>query len=406
MTATLEAHLDRALAELGTSNRRLLAVCDLSVSLGTSLDATVVVRQLAKETARLLAAPSVTVALHPDLGGGGAEHPGPYATAYGRSILSQLEVRDREPADPVELEDGPTVILPLSVDQRPAGALAIRTGAAGLDPADLWLALTAAAAGSRALQACHDHARGLEAARLEAEYALAAAVQDRLRPGDLPTVAGLDLAVHSEAALGGVGGDLLDHRAHADGVLVAVGDVTGKGASAAMVLTAAQMTLRRLLDRHTDARPSDLLDRLTDELHPFLSELGTLMTLALVHVSSDDGVAEIVSAGHSPVVLHRRGGTPRLLLPTHAPLGVDSEPADPRSVLLRPGDRIVAATDGLHEHEFDGGADVGLTTVLSTIERLDRTDELVAGLRALVPGSVQDDLTVAVLAREVPPCGR
>lgn len=400
---TTESHLGRALDELDASNRRLLAVCDLSVALGGSLDPAVIARRLARESARLLGSPQAAVTVELRGHRYAAGHPGAVPAAVQRALREHLTTRRDDPAatvdgGPLGLGAGPALVLPLTADGAEIGALGLAAPAGGFDATDLWLCITTAALGSQALQTASLHERRVEDGRRAAEYAVAAEVQRRLRPSGTTTVPGLELAVASRASLG-VGGDLLDHRAHDGGLLLAVGDVAGKGASAAMVLTAAQLATRRLLDADPALTASRLLDLLSDELGPVLLDLGSLMTLAVVQVR-EDGVAEIANAGQSPVVLHRDGGSPRLLLPSRPPLGAPFGDTEPRVVRLGTGDRLVLATDGLHEHRPGGAAhELGVDAVLRAVAGASGTEPLVDDLLGLLDRPAADDITIAVIRR-------
>ena len=80
--------------------------------------------------------------------------------------------------------------------------------------------------------------------RLNREVEIAREVQERLFPQKLPPVAGLDYAGHCRPALG-VGGDYYDFLALPYGNLgLAIGDVSGKGIAAALMMASLQASLR------------------------------------------------------------------------------------------------------------------------------------------------------------------
>src|SRR6201994_587007 len=80
--------------------------------------------------------------------------------------------------------------------------------------------------------------------RLDRELEIAREVQQRLFPQKLPVVDGLDFAGYCRPALG-VGGDYYDFIRLPDGCLgIAVGDVSGKGIAAALMMASLQASLR------------------------------------------------------------------------------------------------------------------------------------------------------------------
>ena len=80
--------------------------------------------------------------------------------------------------------------------------------------------------------------------RLNREVEIAREVQERLFPQKLPIIAGLDYAGHCRPALG-VGGDYYDFLALPQGQLgIAIGDVSGKGIAAALMMASLQASLR------------------------------------------------------------------------------------------------------------------------------------------------------------------
>src|SRR5262249_60072277 len=86
--------------------------------------------------------------------------------------------------------------------------------------------------------------------RLNREVEIAREVQERLFPQKLPVIKGLDYAGYCRPALG-VGGDYYDFLALPHGHLaIAIGDVSGKGIAAALMMASLQASLRRS-EEHT-----------------------------------------------------------------------------------------------------------------------------------------------------------
>lgn len=187
--------------------------------------------------------------------------------------------------------------------------------------------------------------------RLNREVEIAREVQERLFPQDLPAIADLDYFGACRPALG-VGGDYYDFLALPDGQLgIAMGDVSGKGIGAALLMASLQASLR-----------SEAV-RSPDNLAPVVSNVNRLVYQAstsnryatFFYAQYDPARHELtyVNAGHNPPMLFHKssaewqvtrlttGGTVVGLL--------ESFPYEQEKILLRPGDLLIAFTDGISE---------------------------------------------------------
>src|SRR5208282_2326958 len=214
------------------------------------------------------------------------------------------------------------------------------------------------------------------AAMYEREHTTAETLQRSLPPDQLPLVPGLVMEARylPVARNMEIGGDWYDAFRLPDGRLaIAVGDVMGKGLTAAAGMGRVRNALRALA--LTDPRPAAVLaglDRLF--LATELAEQVTTVAYLVVDPVTGEGVA--ANAGHLPPLLLSRDGPPRLD-PTEAgtPLGWAS-PRQQYAFSLQPGNTAVLYSDGLVENR-KRGLDVGL-------------DELVA-VAAQAPASVAED---------------
>jgi len=151
-----------------------------------------------------------------------------------------------------------------------------------------------------------------------------------------------------------VGGDFFNYFVLPDGRLaLLVGDVSGKGVSAALLMANIQATLRALLPHETDlARLADRLDRDLDRNTPG----GVYLTLFLGILETDGRLLRYVNAGHNPQFLLRSTGGIEQLGSTGMPIALYSGQGyrDAR-VQLAPGDLLFFYTDGLVETENERG---------------------------------------------------
>ena len=243
----------------------------------------------------------------------------------------------------------------------------------------------------------------------EDQVAAANALQTSLLPSALPHIEGLDLGARYHSAAPGlsVGGDFYDAFALPDGsVVVAIGDVCGKGAEAAAVTGTSRDVLRLLL--LDGASLTEALRRLNRALndHPSSSRFCTV-ALARLDYHDDAVQARVCLAGHPEPVLLRADGTTELVGDAGDLLGVLPDEAlglTESTVSLQRGDSLVLYTDGVTERR-DGRrmfGQTGLRQVLATSAGLaadaiaERAEE---AARSFVDSELRDDLAIVVVRR-------
>jgi PAS domain S-box-containing protein len=188
-------------------------------------------------------------------------------------------------------------------------------------------------------------------ARLADLYAerdeVARVLQASLLPPELPQVEGLELAARylPSPAGGGIGGDFYDVFGGRDGAWhVVVGDVCGKGPSAAAATAVARHSMRVAALEHGD--PVEIVELADQALRQAVGD-GRFVTAALVSVVAQR--ATVVLAGHHHCRLVRGTAVERVGEPGSL-LGVLDETVwRPVGVDLVPGDQLVLFTDGLIE---------------------------------------------------------
>jgi serine phosphatase RsbU (regulator of sigma subunit) len=233
--------------------------------------------------------------------------------------------------------------VPMMVRGRLVGAIALVTARGGHRLGDDALELVEELAGRCAL--------ALDNARLYAERSLIArTLQESLLPPMLPELPGLDVAARFRAAGAGieVGGDFYDLFDSGDGGwAVAIGDVCGKGSSAAAVTALARYTVRAAAMR--PGNPSRVLGLLNDALLRQGGERRFCTVLFGRLAQNGSGTAfEFSSGGHPLPLLLRAGDGGRELGDPGTLLGIVSDPSlSDAHVMLRPGDAVVLYTDGV-----------------------------------------------------------
>jgi sigma-B regulation protein RsbU (phosphoserine phosphatase) len=188
----------------------------------------------------------------------------------------------------------------------------------------------------------------LEKQRLEDELLIAKTIQQGLLPSTLPSIPGVDLAAINLSSKQ-VGGDYYDVIALGnDRFVLAIGDVSGKGTPASLLMANLQATIRALV-------PLDLsLSELTKRVNDLLCENtgnDRFITFFWGILDAREKVMRYVSAGHNPPFLLRAGGAVERLDKGGLILGVMKTlvPYEEGAVRLGPGDLLVLFTDGVSE---------------------------------------------------------
>lgn len=197
-----------------------------------------------------------------------------------------------------------------------------------------------------------------------------------------------------------VGGDFYDALPLEDGRLVVfIGDVMGRGVSAAAAMSMMRATVRAFAS--VDPTPSVVMTKLDG----MLSRHGPEQLVTLLYALADPGEDTIwmANAGHPPPMLLRRGRpAEQLAFADGPPLGVATCVREQTEVPLRAGDTLVTFTDGLVERR-DEGIDAGLERLRHAVGAMDGLP-LVAGVNGLVRSlrdeRFDDDIAVLGLRRQ------
>lgn len=243
--------------------------------------------------------------------------------------------------------------------------------------------------------------------RIRQSLALAMDVQRNLLPQTTPAIPGLDVAGHSTYC-DETGGDYYDYLdlfelpEHA--IAVALGDVTGHGVAAAMVMATARGILRSR-SRHQGSL-SGLLDHMNDLLVDD-SESGRFMTMLLMVIDPNRREMRWASAGHDmPFIYEGRTGHFVEVAGGGVPLGIMAGACYAEFVLadVAPGTIFLAGTDGIWETTNSDGDFYGKERVTELLRRHadSSAEEISASLRAELdayrgPDQQNDDITFVVV---------
>lgn len=325
-----------------------------------------------------------------------------------RAILSldaMLDSRFDEALSVQVLGMRSVVCVPMLSEEDVFGVVTLHTANAThhFDSEDMDLLLAIAGQAALALANARLHRKlVLEEAMLH-DLALARRVQERFLPQGRPDVPGWEFEAHYAPALD-VGGDYYGFLEMPDGLVgIGIGDVSGKGVSAALFMARLGGEMR--FDAAADTDPSRVLSRVNDTLAAETDD-GMFVTCLLLVLDPATGIVTFANAGHMlPLVRQRDGAIRRIAGPANRPLAVMTGSSFPGGTFrVDLGETVVLYTDGITEAPREdelfgetrlfetirgsaGGAEAVLTDVLATVT---------AHLRGDPPA---DDITLVCFGR-------
>jgi phosphoserine phosphatase RsbU/P len=251
------------------------------------------------------------------------------------------------------------LVLPLKTHEQVHGFLALgyKTDEEDYHPEEIQILVALSGQVALTLENLRLLEENIDKRRMEEELQIARKVQLRFLPQTLPPTPGLEVAASSIFSLE-VAGDYYDVIPRNDGsTMLAVGDVSGKGAGAALIMANLQAALRALCEVNRPlpdimARINHLINQSTD-VEQFITFFAAVYN-PQVHTLT------YVNAGHNPPLLVTAAGAVRLLQAGGLILGFHADAEyDQEIVQLSSGDLLLIYTDGLSETVDAAGQEFG-----------------------------------------------
>jgi len=206
--------------------------------------------------------------------------------------------------------------------------------------------------------------------RIQKEMEIAEQIQRNLLPMSEKRMAGVDLAGRCIPARN-VGGDYYDffQRPARDGVDIVVADISGHGIGAAIMMAVSRGLLQSEALRHTS--PSTLVGAVNRLLFQDLVSSEHFLTMLYLSYCAGTRRLAFSNAGHTVPLLLRSGSrVPEMLESEGMAIGVlEQISCEEKAVTLRPGDLLVAYTDGVVEAEDGAGRPFGMDRFIATLMR-------------------------------------
>ncbi|MFQ3664371.1 MAG: SpoIIE family protein phosphatase [Chloroflexaceae bacterium] len=207
--------------------------------------------------------------------------------------------------------------------------------------------------------------------RLRTEMELARRVQLDLLPRTLPRIDGLEIYAESRPARQ-VGGDFYDFIVEPGRpFMFAVGDVTGKGMSAALLMTMTRTAIHSKSQFMPFPTPEAVMRQSNEDLYNDFTRVGVFATAFVGQYEAERRRLVYANAGHAPVLYRPVDGEVVLLRAESTALGVLPDAQCHNQWLrLAPGDLLVVATDGFSDVRGADDATFGIERLLELVDRL------------------------------------
>ena len=254
------------------------------------------------------------------------------------------------------------------------------------------------------------HREQIEKEKIEANLQVARSIQRGMFPVKALEVPGYEMSWYTRSC-DETGGDYFDFmELKGERLGLAIGDVSGHGMGAALLMATGRASLRALLSVREDV--TDVMERLNDLLGDDL-DIDKFMTLYLGMLSYRDHSFSYVSAGHDhPLLFVWRSREVIEFSATGTPLGMFPGATYElgRTFSFEPGDVFVLCTDGVWEAKNGEGRRYGKERLIELIRLKDAfspeelVETIVADVEAHLDGApYEDDLTLAVIRRQGQP---
>jgi serine phosphatase RsbU (regulator of sigma subunit) len=241
---------------------------------------------------------------------------------------------------------------------------------------------------------------------LSAELRQASKIQRNLLPSEPPEIDGYKLYAYQEQSHQ-VGGDLYDYKILSDGSVVFIlGDVTGKGMGAALLMSNILAAFRVLYEKESFT-PANAVKTISTQLLSY-SKSKSFVTLFVGLLDPGSGSVRYVNAGHNPPLLLKQDGNLEHIESTGLMAGAfDFADWDEKTIDMVQGESIFIFSDGVTEADRSGSGDQfgdkrteDIALELKDRDPRDFIEEIAGQLKQFMGDAPQsDDITMLALKR-------
>ena len=240
--------------------------------------------------------------------------------------------------------------------------------------------------------------------RMERELELATEIQQRFQPSSPPKLDGYEFQGISFSCYE-IGGDYYDFIPLESGkMIVALGDVSGKGTAAALLMSSLHAAI------HAQATSNRPLAEMITSVNLYLAEntpTNRFVTLFIAELDPPQGKLRYINAGHNPPLIGRANGNIEQLSSGGFPLGIlPSAEFEVGETHLGPGEALIVYSDGVSEANNLKEEEFGLDRLTEVVRR--NLTSSAAGIRDKVESALSsftqtapanDDITLVIVKR-------
>lgn len=297
------------------------------------------------------------------------------------------------------------IVVPIKLDSRLIGVLNLESNQVGAyHNRSLALMQAFASQAAISLERARLHETEVSGKRLEEQLNIAREIQRTFLPYHDPKIPGYDIAGKNISS-GQVGGDYYDFIRIVDSHLgIAVGDVSGKGIPAALIMASFRASLIAEIRNNYAIRT--ICQKVNSLLYESL-EPGNYVTAVYGVLDSRNHIFTFSNCGHNLPILLRATGKVEHLSEGGPILGVTQDAVyEERALVINQGDLMVLYTDGVTEVFNEQGEEFGLDRLVKVIkENRGKSSEQIENaiydaVKAFASEShLWDDLTMVVIKR-------
>jgi phosphoserine phosphatase RsbU/P len=241
--------------------------------------------------------------------------------------------------------------------------------------------------------------------RMEHELKLATEIQQTFQPSSPPTMEGYEFQGISFSCYE-IGGDYYDFIHRSDNkLLIALGDVSGKGTAAALLMSSLHAAI------HAQVAAKSSLIEIVKSVNQYLAintPSNRFVTLFIAELDGNTGKFEFINAGHNPPLIGHFDGTIEQLSSGGFPLGIiPNADYEIGETYLNEGEALIIYSDGVSEANNTKGDEFGIDRLGEVIKK--NLTRSASGLRDKVESALSeftqtapanDDITLVIVKRK------
>jgi len=250
------------------------------------------------------------------------------------------------------------------------------------------------------------HKAGLKSAIIERDVETAGKLSDHIMPKEQITCESIEVYGRCDFARL-ASGDFYNYYKTDYGVAAVVGDVSGKGIGASIVMTMVSTATTIAIKTDTSRDPAEILDQINSEVFDYLSEMGMFVTMAIAIWEEDTQQLKIANAGHSPVI--SMSDRAQAITPHDPPIGVlEKLSGQSETFRMNENDIVMLGSDGLAEQENSEGIQRGYEALEMDLiaargtPAVELVNTMFKNVADFAQDTPQDDDTTALILRRIP----